>query len=179
MEAFDLDDREFTAKLSQARHNVIDAEGARVLMLLGGFLWLWFGTMTFGWALTAADHLRDVLRANCFAMLVNVAVNLALIPKFGYWGAAVATVVSEVFLLAYFLRVFLRLYGNMPHGMFPVRAIPAALTLAVVAWELRTLNLGIVIAAGAAAYFAVLFLSRALNEQERRIIWQLVQRKRD
>jgi len=32
MEAFDLDDREFTAKLSQARHNVIDAEGALVLL---------------------------------------------------------------------------------------------------------------------------------------------------
>jgi O-antigen/teichoic acid export membrane protein len=153
------------------------AEGARVLALLGGFLWLWFATMTFGWALTAADRLHDVLLANTFTMLVNIGVNFALIPRFGYWGAATAQVVCEVFLLAYFLRVFRREYGNLPREMFPARAIPAALALALVVWELRTFNLAIVIAAGAAAYFGVLFLSRALTEQERRVLWGLARRK--
>jgi O-antigen/teichoic acid export membrane protein len=155
------------------------AHGARVLALLGSFLWLWFGTMTFGWALTAANRLSDVLRANVYAMLVNLAVDFALIPKYSYWGAAAATIASEVFLLIYFLRVFLREYGSLPHEMFPVRAIPAALALAAVAWAMRTMNLALVIVAGGVVYFAVLFLFRALTDQERRVISRLLRRKQE
>ena len=165
-------------RLVELVYGVKYAHGARVLALLGGFLWLWFGTMTFGWALTAADRLHDVLLANFYALLVNVAVDLTFIPKFSYWGAAAATIASEVYLLIYFLRVFRREYGGLPHGIFPVRAVPAALALAVVAWKMRTGNIALVIGAGAVVYIGALLLTRALTAEERRLIWGFVRRKR-
>jgi O-antigen/teichoic acid export membrane protein len=153
------------------------AEAGRVVALLGGCLWIWFGTMTFVWALTAADRLRAVLIGNVSALAVNVAVNLALIPRVGYFGAAIATVASEAFLLLYFLAAMRRSRGGLPRGVFPWRAMPAALTLAACAWLLRDRNLALVTAAGAAAYLAVGWLGGAANERERELLVGLWRRK--
>ncbi|NLH51032.1 MAG: flippase, partial [Myxococcales bacterium] len=153
------------------------AAGGTVLALLGSFLWLWFGTMTFGWALTAADRLGVVLAGNVTSMTVNILANLALIPRLGFYGSALATVLSEVTLLAIFAVAIQRSLGGFSRHFFPWRALPAVGALALSTWLLRSANLALVIGVGAAVYVAAIVLGRALNERERDILWRLARRE--
>ncbi len=153
------------------------AAGGRVVALLGGFLWLWFGTMTFGWSLTAANRLKTVLLGNVLAMSANVVANLILIPRYQIMGAAASTVISESTLLVYFLMVTRHWLRGLLRRAIPWRALPAAALLGLAAWWLREINLGLAVAGGAAAYIAGAWLCGALNAHERRLIARLVLRK--
>lgn len=151
--------------------------GGDVVPLLGSFIWLWFATMTFGWALSAADRLKLVLAANVTAMVVNVAANLVLIPRFDFFGAALATVISEAVLVTIFLVALQRTGDGLPSRVFPVRALPAA--LALLAWLLvtRELNLALATAGGAVVYLGAAWLGGILTPDERAIIRNLLRRK--
>jgi O-antigen/teichoic acid export membrane protein len=153
------------------------AEGGRVVALLGGFLWLWFGTMTLGWSLTAADRLKVVLAGNVLAMTVNIISNLILIPRFSIMGAAASTVISESTLLIYFLVMTRRWLHGLARRAIPWRALPAGAALAATTWLLRDANLALVVAAGAAAYLAAAWLFGALNKSERELVSRLLSRK--
>jgi O-antigen/teichoic acid export membrane protein len=154
------------------------ADGGQVVALIGAFIWVWFGTMTFGWALTAADRLWDVLVGNTFAMVFNILANLMLIPPLGFFGSALATVLSELSLLVFFLYVMYTSFGGLPRRVFPWRAVPAAAALAGVTWYLRDANLGLVIAVGAAVYAALVWACRALTDEEQRVLLRLARWKR-
>jgi len=153
------------------------AAGGYVVPLLGSYIFLWFGTMTVGWALSAADRLGLVLRGNVLAMLVNIAANFLLIPRFDFFGAAVATIISEAVLLTYFLIVLRREEGGLPRGIFPWRALPAAAVLVAATAALRSFHLALVIIVGAVLYLGGIWALGALRDQELEIIRRLVRRK--
>jgi O-antigen/teichoic acid export membrane protein len=60
----------------------------------------------FGFASVAADSHRRLVRVSIGSLVVNVALNLALIPHWGIRGAAVATAVTEAGAAALTFRVF-------------------------------------------------------------------------
>ncbi|WP_187146113.1 flippase [Methanocorpusculum labreanum] len=67
-------------------------------------------TLLLGVALTASDHARQAFYAAGIAALLNIALNVTLIPIFGINGAAVSTVISfflNAFLLAHFLKRYI------------------------------------------------------------------------
>jgi O-antigen/teichoic acid export membrane protein len=71
------------------------------------------------------------------ALVVNVALNLALVPTYGFMAAAWATVVTQVVILALNIRVVLpRLGGRLPGLDRLFRAALAAGAMGVVAWLL-------------------------------------------
>jgi len=152
------------------------AAGGQVVALLGGFLWIWFGTMSLGWALTAADHLRTVLFGNVLAMTVNIVANLLLIPRYQHIGAAWATVLSEVTLLTLFAVMVQRKLGGVSADAIPWRALLAAAALAAAVWPLREANLALPIIAGAAAYGVVAWISGAIGPREKSIIARMLRR---
>lgn len=152
------------------------AAAGSVITLLGPFLWLWFGTATFGWALTAADRTWQVLAANATALLINVTANLLLIPRYDFLGAAAATVISEVLLLVMLLAVLIHFYGGLTRRIFPWRALPAALALGLTAWRLREANLALVIGAGAVVYLTLIVVCGALTDAERALLGRFLRR---
>jgi O-antigen/teichoic acid export membrane protein len=154
------------------------ALGGYVVPLLGSFIWLWFGTMTLGWAFSAADRLKIVLFANAAAMGVNVAINLLLIPRFDFFGAAAATVISEAFLMIFFIVMLAREDGGLPRNMFPWRVLPAATLMAAAVWWVREMNLILVVAVGASVYFAGVWIFGALSGPERELVDRLIRRKK-
>jgi len=146
------------------------AGGGEVLALLGGCLWIWFGTMTFGWALTAADHLRAVLVGNLLSLAFNLAANLLLIPRYGIFGSALATVGGEFLLLLYFLFAMRRWLGPVSFSAVPWRALPAAALMAGLVWFLREANLALVVLSGAVVYLLAAWAIGALRHEERELI---------
>jgi len=98
--------------------------------------------------------------------MVNIALNLALIPPYGYLGAAAASTSTEValFVGGWWLlrrhRLPLSVLGSV------ARVLASAAVMGAVVYLIRSWSLVIVVLAGAAVYVAALLLLRALNAEE-------------
>jgi len=136
------------------------------LRILAPSVVLLFVNNAFIYTLTAINRQVDFTRLALFTLAVNVVLNLALIPPYGYLGSAAASTITEVALFAggWWLlrrhRLPLFVFGSIA----PVLASAAIMGIAV--FLMRSWPLGIVVVAGAAVYIAALVVSRTLDAEE-------------
>jgi O-antigen/teichoic acid export membrane protein len=140
------------------------------LRLLAPSVALLFVNNAFIYTLTAINRQLDFTRLALFTLAVNVVLNLALIPPYGYLGAAAASTITEAALFAggwWLLRrhlVPLSIFGSI------ARVLASAAVMGVVVYLIRSWPLGVVIILGAAVYVLALVVLRALNAEE----WSIV-----
>jgi O-antigen/teichoic acid export membrane protein len=95
-----------------------------------------------------------------------------LIPPFGYLGASVATVLTEIVLGVVAWTLTVRHIGRVPAFSLSWRVVLAGLVMGVAIFPLRDLDgfkVAIPIAAGVVVYIAAVLLLRALSGEE--IAW--------
>ncbi|MFZ0547318.1 MAG: polysaccharide biosynthesis C-terminal domain-containing protein [Candidatus Promineifilaceae bacterium] len=107
------------------------------------------------------------------SMLVNVILNLWLIPRYGIAGAAVARTAATAVL-------FFQLYGYAQLSIHMENVLPlftrpflATLIMAAVVWPIRHLPLLWPIIAGIIVYGTAAYFLKAIPEEARRRLWQL------
>ncbi|MDQ3808941.1 MAG: flippase [Chloroflexota bacterium] len=146
-------------------------EAAMALTILICYLPLSFANGLIQYVLIAAGRQRSVTLAFVAALLINVLANLALIPRFGYVGAAWVTVASEVVLLIPFTAVVGRLAPGVS-ALAEARApFLATLLMAPVVWWLRdAVHPLAAVAAGATIYPVALWAVGGIDAQQ----WALV-----
>src|SRR5712692_6386100 len=143
-------------------------ESIPALRILAPSVALLFVNNAFIYTLTAINRQLDFTRLALFTLVVNVVLNLALIPPFGYLGAAAASTITEAALFAggWWLlrrqRLPLSVVGSIG------RVLASALLMGVVVYLIRSWPLAIVVIAGAAVSAAALFALRALNAADRK-----------
>lgn len=145
-------------------------ESIPALRILAPSVVLIFVNNAFIYTLTAINRQLDFTRLALFSLVVNVALNLALIPPYGYLGAAAASTITEVALFAggwWLLRRHLASL-SIVGSIAPV--LISGLAMGIVVYLTRSWPLAIVVILGAAAYLAALLLLRALNPEE----WSIV-----
>jgi O-antigen/teichoic acid export membrane protein len=151
-------------------HGFLDSEPAmRILALALGIA---FVNNAFIGALNASDRQTSFSWAAGWSVVANVALNLALIPLFGYQGASWATVMTELVLFAAGWILTARYVGRIAVFTLSWRVIVAGLVMAVAIFPLRDLDglkVAIPIVAGAVVYGAAVLLLRALSGEE--IAW--------
>ena len=151
-------------------HGFLDSEPAmRILALALGIA---FVNNAFIGALNASDRQTSFSWAAGWSVVANIALNLALIPLFGYQGASWATVMTELVLFAAGWILTARYVGRVAVFTLSWRVIVAGLVMAVAIFPLRDLDglkVAIPIAAGAVVYGAAVLLLRALSGEE--IAW--------
>ena len=106
--------------------------------------------------------------ATALATIVAVALNLAVIPLFGYLGASVATVVTEAALCSFgwwFVQV------NRPELRLPViglswRIVVAGLIMGAVLFPLRSYAIYLTVPLGFVVYLVAVFVLRAVERDE-------------
>jgi len=111
------------------------------------------------------------------SIVINVAANAVLIPQLSYIGTALATVVTELFVLVvefYYLH-------RMGYGIDLVEtiAVPAAslLIATVVAWAAMSAGLGIFVAAAVALIvYGVIMLFIGIKKDDWALIMNIVKR---
>jgi O-antigen/teichoic acid export membrane protein len=138
----------------------------RILALSLGFA---FVNNAFIGALSASDHQASFTWAAGWSLLANVALNLALIPTFGYIGASWATVMTEIVLGAAGWTLTARHIGRVPVWRLSWRVVLAGLVMGAAVFPLRDLGgvaMAIPIAVGVAVYGAAVLLLRALTRDE-------------
>lgn len=140
------------------------------LRILAPSVALLFVNNAFIYTLTAINRQLDFTRLALVTLAVNVVLNLALIPPYGYLGAAAASTITEAALFAggwWLLRrhlVPLSVFGSI------ARVLASAAVMGVAVYLIRSWPLAVVVAAGAAIYLAALVVLRALNAEE----WSIV-----
>jgi O-antigen/teichoic acid export membrane protein len=136
------------------------------LRILAPSVVLLFVNNAFIYTLTAINRQLDFTRLALFTLVVNVGLNLALIPPYGYLGAAAAATVTEVALFAggWWLlrrhRLPLRVAGSI------ARVLASAAVMGVAVYLVRSWPIAILVFAGAAVYVAALFALRAIDAEE-------------
>lgn len=107
------------------------------------------------------------------AMVMNVSLNLYLIPRWGINGAAVARLIST-FAIYLSFYLYVRFY-LMPSPLLPILARPllATIIMTLAVWPLREMNLLIPIAVGAGVY-ALAGLALGVFPREDRAYWRQI-----
>jgi O-antigen/teichoic acid export membrane protein len=114
-----------------------------------------------------SGHLqRYLLRLSAIGLGCNVALNVALIPRFSYLGAAAATTVTEAVLVALSIREVRRRLGLRWPAQRLVPAAAAGGASAVVLAAGYLVNPFLQLGAGAVTYAAVTFLAGALRRAD-------------
>lgn len=151
-------------------HGFLASEPAlRVLALALGIA---FVNNAFIGALNASDRQSSFTWAAGWSVLANLALNLALIPPFGYQGASWATVVTELVLGTAGWILTARYVGRVPVVQLSWRVLLAGVIMGAAIYPLSSLEgfkVAIPIVAGAVVYAAFVLLLRALNGEE--ITW--------
>jgi len=145
-------------------------ESIPALRILAPSVALLFVNNAFIYTLTAINRQLDFTRLALFTLVVNVILNLVLIPPYGYLGAAAASTVTEVALFGggwWLLRRHLASL-SIVGSIAPVLASAAIMGLIV--YLIRSWPLPVVIILGAAVYLAALLVTRSLNSEE----WSIV-----
>jgi O-antigen/teichoic acid export membrane protein len=141
----------------------------KILSLALGFA---FVNNAFIGALNASDRQSSFTWAAAWSLVANLVLNLALIPPFGYLGAAVATVLTEIVLGVVAWTLTVRHIGRVPAFSLSWRVVLAGLVMGVAIFPLRDLDglkVAIPIVAGVVVYVAAVLLLRALSGEE--IAW--------
>lgn len=140
------------------------------LQILAPSVVLLFVNNAFIYTLTAIDRQLDFTRLALFTLAVNLVLNLALIPPYGYLGAAAASTVTEAALFAGGWWLLRRQRLPLPLVGTVGRVVVSALVMGVPVYLVRSWPLLLVIILGAAVYLVALVGLGALNAEEWSII---------
>jgi O-antigen/teichoic acid export membrane protein len=154
-------------------------ESATSLQILALGVVFMFVSNAFIAALNAVDRQVMFTWAALGSMVVNVLLNVALIPPFGYLGASWATVLTEVALTAISYVMVARELGRVPVFGLSWRILLAGLAMGVVIYpfhqETGPRAVGVIMG-GALIYAAALFLLGAVDRDEREMLRRALRR---
>lgn len=115
---------------------------------------------------TATNQMSILLKAYITAAVMNVGINAALIPHFGYKGAAVATVISSlssVIMQYYYLTKQVDVKAFLKYAKtYLIGAVLMAVGISVLSWRMSAspLTTVIQICIGVVIYFVFLIITR-------------------
>jgi O-antigen/teichoic acid export membrane protein len=144
-----------------------------VLRILALSIVLMFVSNAFIGALNAIDRQLTFTWAALVSMFVNVGLNLAIIPLWGYLGASWATVLTEVALFAMGWYLTARHLTAVPLLALSWRIVLASLVMGAALYPLQHVHglmTAVAILAGAVVYVLALLLVGAADAEEKRLL---------
>jgi O-antigen/teichoic acid export membrane protein len=132
-----------------------------------------FISYVMGSAIVSVNKQIEVVRITFMTMIINVGLNLVLIPSWGFVGAACVTVITEICLFISYFYVVSR--NICPASPTKILARPAIATLVMCLFiVLVNTNLFLEIILAALIYFAVLFLIKGFSEDDINIFKRVI-----
>lgn len=148
-------------------------QAGMVLRMLAVVIVFRFLSNALGTALTAQDRQRRRAYSVFAGAAANLLFNILLIPRWGYWGAIVSCISSEV-LIFVFLAASIRLAGvRTPWAALTYRAALATAVMSALLYPLRGANLAVSAITAFAVYAAAAFLLQVVPRADQRAILQL------
>ena len=110
------------------------------------------------------------------AAVLNVAINLVLIPEFGYIGAAIATVATSFFILV--LLFYFAGKSGYRFSVFRISVKPVIATgvMTLVLLALQGMHILLIVPGAAVTYFAVFILLKGVEREEMFLVRKYLKR---
>jgi len=136
-------------------------------ILAGAFVSISFGYLV-GNMVVILELQRQFARFAAIGLIINGALNVALIPRFGFLAAAWITLLTEVMVMGLSMRLVLRELEMRPRFGRLLRMLFAATLMGFAVWIARFAGapLGVLIVVSAASYLPSLLLLRVLTIEE-------------
>lgn len=151
------------------------AEAASVLQILIWTVCFLFVNGACSLLLNSAHKEVFVTKVYLFAAIFNVVLNLILIPKYSVYGASIATVMSEVFILVLELYMISKI-NQLPnkHLIYDlIKIISSSIVMGIVLYYAH-LSMWFAIPVGIMVYFAVFILIKGLDSDDKLILRQII-----
>ena len=145
------------------------AAAAIALQIISLYLFLKFINFLMGTVLSSIDQQNKRMLGQGVTAVLNVMLNLLLIPSIGFAGAALATLITEIFLFVIYYMFVSRSWYYYNFISMMVKPLIAVIFMSLF---INFTNLGLMatILASGVIYFAAIFILRILDNEDYRII---------
>jgi O-antigen/teichoic acid export membrane protein len=141
------------------------AGAAAPLRILLAAAALGFVNGLYGHALIASNRQLAALWLNVLALVLNVALNIALVPPYGIQAAAWTALGCELVLLAGSAWLVRHHLGYLPSFGAYTRALPAAALMAAAVWPLRDQPVWLSVPVGAVVFLGAVWLLGGVDRE--------------
>jgi O-antigen/teichoic acid export membrane protein len=110
-----------------------------------------------------------ITKISMLCVVINVVLNLILIPRFSFIGASFATLITEIVLVGYVLLISYKLGYGISYEIVLKnlsKVLVATVVMSISIWYLRSLSLFLLIFIGILIYFISLYLVRGVDEED-------------
>jgi O-antigen/teichoic acid export membrane protein len=129
-----------------------------------------FITYLFGNLLGAINKQRVVAVITGICAIINITFNLFLIPKFSYYGASVATVLTEIVVFIFYFIYISRFFHKISIKENIIKPILVALILAIVIFIILYINWILAFITGLVIYVPLLYLMKVIGKEDVELI---------
>ena len=145
------------------------------LQILCWFVGLRFVNTLSGTLLSSMNRQGSRVFSQGIVTLANIVLNIILIPKLGFVGAGIATVISEsLFLIFYGYFIFkLGMFSGILKVM--IKPIFSGIVMALSIMGIQDLLIGTIV--GALAYMMTLVLTRTFNHEDKKLAIRILKNK--
>lgn len=119
----------------------------------------------FGYLIIALGKQTKMIGPNLFLVIFNVGLNLVLIPRYSYIGAAVATVLTEILVVFLYWRLMHRFAGLKIDGRILPKVFFSAIILGLVLFLAKNLSLWVLLPLAIIVYFTALWLVKGISKE--------------
>jgi O-antigen/teichoic acid export membrane protein len=115
------------------------------------------------------------LLAGCTA-LINIILNLILIPTYSYVGSAFATIAAESFLLVAYIYLSGRYFHLLPLHRIIIKPIIACSLMGVFVFMFHQINIAVLIPIAIVMYFSILFIIKGFSKDDISLIKSVIKK---
>jgi O-antigen/teichoic acid export membrane protein len=118
-----------------------------------------------------------ITKISVICVILNLILNIILIPKFSYIGASFATLVTEIILVSYIVIVANKMGYGVPKEKalnIIIKVLFSSVVMSVLILYLVNLNLLVLILLSVFIYLLVLFILNGIDDDELNILKQLL-----
>jgi len=141
-------------------------------ILLGGIIFV-FQIQLFQTILNSIDKQKVVMYVGLTGLVVNIFLNLLLIPKYGFKGAAATTIASELMVFSIYYFYLHRSYFKISIWKLSLKPFFASLIVGGVVWRFNNLSLITLLFIILGLYLFSLFCFKTFDSKERDLIYGL------
>ncbi|MFA4930534.1 MAG: flippase [Patescibacteria group bacterium] len=119
---------------------------------------------------------KKLMWISLVCVIFNLALNIWLIPKYGYWAAGSVTVVTELLVMILSMVFVWKYIQILPNLNIVTKVVPSVVAMGLVLYWLSTWNLVLLVAIGGLVYFVMMYLLGGIS---RDMVLKVVGKKND
>ena len=123
--------------------------------------------------LNSIDKQKVVMYVGLMGLIINIFLNLLLIPRYGFRGAAFTTIISELVVFSIYYFYLSRSYFEISIWKLSLKPLLASFIVGVLVWKFDTLPLILLLSGALGLYLLLLFCFKVFDNEEWNLIYGL------